>query len=145
MVENFKEINETLKKIENKIEDKSIGYEYSWKNILDYGKMQEESRKKREDERNEEIFEMQKIQSKNSKIQTKSIKNQESFNGIIAFTGGILALVAIYGLIIKITSLENYLVSYWIINVVFLILIILCIGPLTKFIINFWKKEVLGR
>ncbi len=139
------EINETLKKIEKKIEDKSPSQDYYFTSFLDYEKIQEKSRKEREEKRNEEIFEMQKAQSEDSKIQTASIKNQEKFTGIVAFTGGIIALATIYGLILKIVPLENYPLSYWILNSVFLILIVLCIGPLTKFIINFWKKEVLGR
>lgn len=131
----LKDINETLKKIESKIEDKSP---FSWKSFLDHDKMQEESRKKREDERNEEILEMQ-------KTQTESIMNQEKFTGIVAFTGGILALTAIYSFIVKSTFLEKYPKNYWFITIVFLILILLCIGPLTRFIINFWKKEVFGK
>lgn len=137
----LKEINETLKKIENKIEDKSLSRSY-FKNFIDFGKIQEELRKKRDDERNEEILEIQKMQIENSKIQIKSIKKQEKFAGFVAFTGGILALVSIYSLIMKITPLENYPVNYLVINIVFLLLIVLCLGPLTKFIINFWRGEI---
>lgn len=132
----LKGISETLKKIEGKIEDKSWGY--SWKNLIDYEKIQEESRKKREEERNEEILKLQRIQS-------ESMKNQESFNRIVAFTGGILALTTIYSFLVQSINLEKYPQTYWPITIIFLILIILCLGPLTKFIINFWKREVFGR
>ena len=142
MGEEMKGINETLKKIESKIKDKSP---YSFGRLIDFEKMREKSMREKEEKRGEEMLKLQRAQSKMSKIQTKITKKQEEYNRIIAFTGGILALVAIYGLIIKIIPLQNYPTSYWIINVVFLILIILCIGPLTKFIINFWKKEVFGR
>ena len=45
MDEKLKEISETLKKIERKIEDKGLGY--SLRNLIDFEKMQEESRKKK--------------------------------------------------------------------------------------------------
>lgn len=137
MSNELKEISETLKKIENKIEDKRApSYIFPWSGLIDFTKMQEESRKKREEERNEEILKIQ-------KIQTESIKNQENFNKIIAFTGGIIALATIYSFLVQSVNLENYPLSYWLITIIFLILIVLCIGPLISFIINFWKKEVL--
>jgi len=96
MKEELKEINETLRKIENKIEDKRFPY---LSGLIDFTKAQEEDRKEREEERNEEILKIQKNQSKMMEIQTESIKKQEDFNKIIALTGGILALVASYGFI----------------------------------------------
>jgi len=129
------EINETLKKIENKIEDKSP---FSIRKLIDFEKMQEDSRKKREEERNEEILKLQ-------KTQTESIKTQENFNRIVAFTGGIVALTAIYAFIVQSVNLEKYPQTYWIITPIFLLLVIICLGPLIKFIIDFWKKEVFGR
>jgi hypothetical protein len=129
-------INKTLEKIENKLEDKSLTGNYL-SNILDFEKMQEISRQKRENERNEELFEMQ-------KNQTNSIKNQEKFSSIVAFTGGILALTAIYTFLIKVVNLEKSPLSYWIITGIFSILILLCIGPLTAFIIDSWKEWILN-
>lgn len=131
----LKEINETLKKIENKIEDKKFP---SWRGLVDFTEMQEESMRKREEERNEEILKLQ-------KAQTDSIKNQENFNKIIAFTGGIIALTTIYAFLVKSINLENYSQIYWLITIIFLFLVLVCLGPLISFIINFWKKEVFGK
>ena len=141
MSEELKEINETLKKIESKIKDKNSSGLYL-RNIFDFEKRNEESRKEREDERNEELLEMQRVQSENSKIQTESIKKQENFNKIIAFTGGILALTTIYAFIVGAVNLQNHIEAYWTITIILLLLIILCLGPLIKFIICVWKKEV---
>jgi len=135
MSEELKEINETLRKIENKIEDKSP---FSLKRLIDFTKMEEDSRKKREEERNEEILKIQ-------KIQTESIKRQEKFSSVVAFTGAVIAIVAIYNFIISNLPFENYPTSLLIIKIIFLFLLILSLTPLTKIIINFWKKEVFGR
>lgn len=134
----LKEINDTLKKIESKIEDKSPKDTYHWTNFFDYEKRQEESRKKREEERNEEILELQ-------RAQTKSIKIQENFNRIIAFTGAIIALTTIYAFLIQSINLKYYSQTYGSITLIFLALVIICLIPLIGFIINFWKKEVFGR
>lgn len=72
-------------------------------------------------------------------------EKQEEFNKIVAFTGAIVALTAIYSFIVKSINLENYPQTYWIITPIFLILVLICLGPLVSFIINFWKKEVFGR
>jgi antibiotic biosynthesis monooxygenase (ABM) superfamily enzyme len=91
------------------------------------------------------LLKIQKSQSENFKIQTESVKNQENINRVIAFTGSIIALVAIYNFIIPNLSFENYPTNLLIIKLVFLLLLFLCIGPLAKVIFNFWKKEVFGR
>ena len=72
-------------------------------------------------------------------------EKQEQFNKIVAFTGAIVALTAIYSFIVKSLNLENYPQTYWIITPIFLILVLICLGPLVSFIINFWKKEVFGK
>lgn len=69
-------------------------------------------------------------------------KNQEKSNRVIAFTGGIIALTTIYAFIVQSVNLENYPQTYWVITPIFLILILMCIGPLVKFIVNYWKAEV---
>lgn len=71
----------------------------------------------------------------------KSQRAQEKFNGILAITGAILALTAIYDFLMSFDSLENNKV----IKSVFIILIFLCFASIIPFIINYWKKEVLGR
>ena len=126
-------INETLKKIEKKIEDKSPERN-CLTHLMDFSKTQEKYRRDREEKRNEEILKLQ-------RIQTKSIANQESFNRVVAFTGGILALTAIYTFIVQSINLEKYPQTYWPITVIFLILILLCFVSLSKFIITFWKEE----
>lgn len=136
MDEKLKEISETLKKIERKIEDKGLGY--SLRNLIDFEKMQEESRKKREEERNEEILKIQRVQS-------ESMKKQESFSRIVAFTGAILALIAIYNFIITNLSFEDHPTNLLIIKLVFLFLLFICIGPLAIIVINLWKREVFGK
>lgn len=72
-------------------------------------------------------------------------KRQEKFNEIVAFTGALIALITIYDFIVKSTNLQNYPINYWIITIIFLILVVACVGPLATIIINFWKKEVFGR
>lgn len=143
----LEKINKTLEKIEAKIEDKNKreGGLFGFANIFDWTKTQEEARKGREEKRNDELLKIQKAQSENFKIQTESIKNQENFNKIIAFTGAIIALTTIYAFIVQSINLENYPQTYWPITIIFLTLILICLGPLVSFIINFWKKEVFGK
>lgn len=72
-------------------------------------------------------------------------EKQEEFNKIVAFTGAIIALTSIYSFIVKSINLENFPKTYWIITPIFLILILICFGPLVVFIINFLKGEVFGK
>lgn len=132
MSEELTQINKTLEKIESKIEDKHFP---SWSRLIDYTKIQEEERKKREEERNEELLKVQ-------KIQTDSIKRQEKFSSIVAFTGSIIALVAIYNFIVGNLSFENHPSNLLTIKLIFLFLLLICIGPLVKIVIDFWKKEI---
>ncbi len=69
-------------------------------------------------------------------------KRQEINNRIIAFTGGIIALTTIYSFIVQSINLKNYPQTYWIITPIFLALILFCLGPLIKFIVDYWKSEV---
>jgi len=69
-------------------------------------------------------------------------KTQEKSNRVIAFTGGIIALTTIYAFIVQSVNLENYPQTYWVITPIFLILILMCLGPLVKFIVDYWKAEV---
>ena len=94
--------------------------------------------KKREEERNEEILKIQRVQS-------ESMKKQESFSRIVAFTGAILALIAIYNFIITNLSFEDHPTNLLIIKLVFLFLLFICIGPLAIIVINLWKREVFGK
>jgi len=75
----------------------------------------------------------------------KSEKNQEKLNRTIAFTGGVIALTTIYAFIVQSINLENYPQTYWIITPIFLILVLMCLGPLVSFIINYWQREVFER
>jgi len=70
-------------------------------------------------------------------------KRQEEFNKIVAFTGGIIALTTIYTFLVNSIKLEDYPKTYWTITPIFLLLVIVCLGPLVTFIINFFRKEVL--
>ena len=72
-------------------------------------------------------------------------KNQEKSNRVIAFTGGIIAMTTIYAFIVQSVNLENYPQTYWMITPIFLILILMCLGPLIKFIVDYWKAEVFER
>ena len=72
-------------------------------------------------------------------------KRQEEFNRIVAFTGAILALIGIYNLIIGSFSFENYPINLLIIKIIFLILLLICISPIVRIVINIWKKEVFGK
>jgi DNA-binding MarR family transcriptional regulator len=71
-------------------------------------------------------------------VEQKQIK----FNEIVAFTGTLIALVTIYGFIINATNLQNYPANYWIVTVVFLALVVSCLGPLAMIIFNFWKELI---
>ncbi len=72
-------------------------------------------------------------------------RKQGEFNKMVAFTGGIIALTAIYSFLVESVNLKSYPGSYWSITLIFLILVLFCIGPLVTFIFNFWIKEVFGR
>ncbi len=78
-------------------------------------------------------------------IAYKKDKSQQEFNKMVAFTGAIIALVAIYTFIKENISFEGYETNFTIIKIVFFILLFLCIMPLSKFIINSWKDEALGK
>ena len=135
----LREINETLKKIENKIEDNSSS-RLDLTHIFDFEKSAERERKKREEERKEETIKIQKKQSEMMEIQTNSIMKQENFNKMVAFTGGVLALVTIYNFLVQGINLEPTKSSYWVITLIFLILLIFCLGPLISFILDCWKE-----
>ena len=66
-------------------------------------------------------------------------EKQIKFNEIVAFTGTLIALITIYGFIVRATNLECYPLNYWIVTVVFLVLVVSCLGPLVMIIFNFWK------
>ena len=72
-------------------------------------------------------------------------EKQEEFNKIVAFTGAIIALTTIYSFIVQSVHLENYPKTYWTITPIFLILILVCLGHLVSFIINFWKGRYFGK
>jgi hypothetical protein len=65
---------------------------------------------------------------------------QKKFNGIIAITGSIVALTAIYEFFMSFESLQNN----GIIKATFIILIFLCFASIVPFVIDYWKNEVLG-
>ncbi|MBU2616760.1 MAG: hypothetical protein KKB79_02130 [Nanoarchaeota archaeon] len=134
----LKDLNETLKKIEKKIKDKSPTYGYSLKNIFDFEKRNEESRKEREEKRNDEVLKLQ-------GIQVESMQNQKNFTKIVAFTGAIIALTTIYTFLVKSVNLVEYPKTYWPVTIIFLVLIFLCLSPLISFIINFWKEDLFRR
>lgn len=60
-------------------------------------------------------------------------KKQNEFNKIIAFTASILALIGIHGFINNLNLINES--NLWL-NYVFLILVIVAIGPIVAFIIN---------
>lgn len=134
----LKELNETLKKIENKLEDKSP---FSIHRLMDFEKMHEDSRKEREEKRNEEILRIQKNQSEMSRIQTESIKKQEGFNKIVAFTGAILALIGVYSFIKDLGLINN--TNFWV-SYIFLAFVIIGIGFIIKFIWDFYFGDKNG-
>jgi len=70
-------------------------------------------------------------------------KNQLKFNETVAFTGSLIALITIYNFMVKSTNLKDYSTNYWSITIIFLILVLLCLLPLTNFIFNFWKRSLL--
>ncbi|MFA5259018.1 MAG: hypothetical protein WC402_02995 [Candidatus Pacearchaeota archaeon] len=69
-------------------------------------------------------------------------EKQIKFNEIVAFTGTLIALVTIYGFIVNATNLQNYPTNYWIVTIVFLALVVSCLGPLAMIIFNFWKELI---
>lgn len=69
-------------------------------------------------------------------------RKQEKFNQIVAFTGTLIALITIYGFIVNATNLENYPTNYWIVTIIFLALVVSCLGPLTIIIFNFWRDLI---
>ena len=69
-------------------------------------------------------------------------ERQEEFNKIVAFTGAILALVAIYDFIIKNFDFTNYQINLVVLKVVFLLILISCIAPLAAVIFNYWEEIV---
>jgi len=75
----------------------------------------------------------------------KKEKSQHEFNKMVAFTGAIIALIGIYTFIKDNFSFENYQLNFVIIKIVFLFLLFLCIGPLARFVIEYWEKEVFGK
>lgn len=120
-MEELKNINETLKNIERKLEDKNKKEFdlFGGLNVFSWTKTREEARKEREEKRNEELLKIQKTQSEHFRIQTGSIKSQEKFNRIIALTGVIIALTTFYSFIIEGFGLENSKSIYWIISILF--------------------------
>src|SRR3989344_4976075 len=135
----LKEISETLRKIENKIEDNSPS-RLDLTHIFNFEKMTEQNRKKREEERKDEAIKIQKKQSEMMEIQTNSIRKQENFNKMVAFTGGVLALTAIYNFLIQGINLEPTKPNYWVVTLIFFILLIFCLGPLISFVFDSWKE-----
>jgi len=70
----------------------------------------------------------------------KSETAQQKFNGILAITGAILALTAIYNFFMTFDSLKGN----GAINVIFIILIFICFASIVPFVLDYWKKEVFG-
>ena len=70
----------------------------------------------------------------------KKETSQKKFNGIIAITGAIIALTAIYEFFMSFNSLQEN----GIIKTIFIVLIFLCFASIVPFIVNYWKNEVLG-
>lgn len=69
-------------------------------------------------------------------------EKQVKFNEIVAFTGTLIALITIYGFIVNATNLENYPTNYWIVTIVFLVLVVSCLGPLAMIVFNFWEELI---
>ena len=78
-------------------------------------------------------------------LERKKEKRQEEFNKLVAFTGAIIALIGIYTFIKDNFSFENYQLNFMIIKIVFLFLLFLCIYPLSKFVVDYWKDEIFGK
>jgi len=69
-------------------------------------------------------------------------KNQVEFNRIVAFTGAILALIGIYNFILGNFSFEKHPSNLLAIKIIFLFLLIVCISPLVKIIIdNIFRRK----
>ena len=84
-------------------------------------------------------------QSNFNKQQSNFNKQQSNFNKILAFTGSILALISIYNFLYKLILQKLESDVFWLISIIFLILMIMCLGPLSAFIINYYKKWILRR
>lgn len=65
---------------------------------------------------------------------------QQKFNGILAITGAIIGLTAIYNFFMTFDTLKGN----GAINVIFIILIFLCFISIVPFVLDYWKKEVFG-
>lgn len=59
-------------------------------------------------------------------------KNQNEFNRIVAFTGAILALIAIYDFLFKLNLIKDF---NWI-TAIFVVILIGALAPIISFIIN---------
>jgi hypothetical protein len=70
----------------------------------------------------------------------KSERMQRKYNGILAITGAIIALTAIYEFFMSFDSLRNN----GIIKVVFIVLIFACFASIVPFVLDYWKREVFG-
>jgi len=70
--------------------------------------------------------------------------SQKEFNKIIAFTGSILALVGIYNFIYNLVLKDAELSIFWLVSIIFLILTVICLGPLSAFVINYYIKWIIG-
>jgi len=67
-------------------------------------------------------------------------QQQSNFNKMIAFTGSILALIGIYNFLYKLVLQEVEPFIFWSISIIFLILMVLCIGPLSAFVIDYYRE-----
>lgn len=72
-------------------------------------------------------------------------KSQREFNKIIAFTGSILALIGIYNFLYNLVLKEAGPISFWIVSLIFLFLTLICLGPLSAFVINYYKNWIFGK
>ena len=66
---------------------------------------------------------------------------QHDFNKIVAFTGAILALTAIYGFIKE--DFMYHFVNALILKLIFLFLVVVCVLPLIRSIYDYYKKGAL--
>ena len=64
-------------------------------------------------------------------------KNQAEFNRIVAFTGGILALIGIH------TFISDLGLANDTINIIFLIVVVIAIYPIIKVILNWYSESLL--
>lgn len=75
----------------------------------------------------------------------KKEKSRDDFTKIVAFTGSVLALIGIYGFLNALVLGSAKPEVYWTISIIFLILIIICLGPLIAFVINYYKEWILEK